>query len=35
MSLPQLIIFDLDGTLAVSKSALSSEMCDLLAQLLK
>ena len=34
MKLPQLIIFDLDGTLAVSKSPLTHEMGELLARLL-
>jgi len=35
MSLPQLIIFDLDGTLAVSKTPLTQEMWVLLARLLE
>ncbi len=35
MSLPKLIIFDLDGTLAVSKTPLTTEMGELLAQLLQ
>lgn len=34
MKLPQLIIFDLDGTLAISKSPLTHEMCEFLARLL-
>lgn len=35
MNLPKLIIFDLDGTLAVSKSPLTREMWELLACLLE
>lgn len=35
MKLPQLVIFDLDGTLAVSKSPLTHDMWGLLARLLE
>lgn len=34
LSLKNLIIFDLDGTIALSKSALDSEMVSSLAELL-